>query len=100
MLAPLAPHLAEELWQMLGSRTSVVWGTFPTADRSLLVEDEVELPVQINGKVRARLRVPADASHTAIEAAALADDSVLAALAGRPVKKTVVVPGRMVSLVV
>jgi leucyl-tRNA synthetase len=100
MLAPLAPHLAEELWHLLGGSSSVVWSPFPTADAALLVEDEVEIPVQINGKVRARVRVPADASTEAIEAAVMADPAVVAALADRAVRKTVVVPGRMVSLVV
>ncbi len=99
MLAPLAPHVAEELWHLLGHETTVVWAPFPKADASLLVDDEVELPVQINGKVRARIRVPSDASSEAIEAAALADPAVIAALDDRAIRKTVVVPGKMVSLV-
>jgi leucyl-tRNA synthetase len=100
MLAPLAPHVAEELWKELGNRSSVVWQTFPTADASLLVEESVELPVQVNGKVKARIRVPADASEEALAAAALADAAVQSALAGRPVKKQIVVAGKMISLVV
>jgi leucyl-tRNA synthetase len=100
MLAPLAPHIAEELWQELGNETSVVWQPFPVADTSLLVEDEVELPVQVNGKVKGRIRVAADASEEALVAAALADAAVQAAIADRPIRKQIVVPGKMVSLVV
>ncbi len=100
MLAPLAPHVAEELWARLGHDTSVVWAPFPVADPALLVDDEVELPVQVAGKVRARVRVAADAGDAAVEAAVLADPGVQAALAGRPVRRAVVVPGRLVNLVV
>jgi leucyl-tRNA synthetase len=100
MLSPLAPHIAEELWKELGNASSVVWQPFPTADASLLVEESVELPVQVNGKVKARITVPADASEDALAAAALADAGVQAALAGRPVKKQIVVAGKMISLVV
>ncbi|MBW3642228.1 MAG: class I tRNA ligase family protein, partial [Actinobacteria bacterium] len=100
MLSPLAPHVAEELWARLGHDTSVVWAAFPVADPQLLVDDEVELPVQVGGKVRARVRVPADADAAAVEAAVLADPGVQAALAGRPVRRAVVVPGRLVNLVV
>ncbi|MGI8758155.1 MAG: leucine--tRNA ligase [Acidimicrobiales bacterium] len=100
MLAPLAPHVAEELWARLGHTTSVVWASFPMADADLLVDDEVELPVQVAGKVRAHVRVPAGADEAAIEAAVLADAAVQAALASRPVRRAVVVPGRLVNLVV
>jgi leucyl-tRNA synthetase len=100
MLAPLAPHVAEELWHNMGNESTVVWMAFPKADESLLVESTVELPVQINGKVRGRITVATDASSGDVEAAALADPGVVAALDGRDVKKVVVVPGRMVSLVV
>ncbi len=100
MLSPLAPHVAEELWARLGHDTSVVWAAFPVADPQLLVDDEVELPVQVGGKVRARVRVAADADAAAVEAAVLADPGVQAALAGRPVRRAVVVPGRLVNLVV
>ena len=100
MVAPLAPHVAEELWHQLGHEDTVVWSSFPVADPALLVEDEIEIPVQLNGKVKSRIRIPADASQEVVEAAALADDAVRAALAGREPKRVVVVPGRMVSLVV
>jgi leucyl-tRNA synthetase len=100
MLSPLAPHMAEELWSKLGHRDSVVWATFPSADPALLVDDEVELPVQIAGKVRARIRVASDADAVTLETAALADPAVQAAIAGRPVQRVVVVPGRLVNVVV
>ncbi|MBW3610919.1 MAG: leucine--tRNA ligase [Actinobacteria bacterium] len=100
MLAPLAPHMAEELWARLGHTDSLVWAAFPEADPTLLVVDEVELPVQVAGKVRARVRVAADAEVAAIEAAVLADPAVVQALAGREVRRVVVVPGRLVNLVV
>jgi leucyl-tRNA synthetase len=100
MIAPLAPHLAEELWQRLGHRTSLAHGPFPVADPSYLVEDTVEYPVQVNGKVRGRITVAADADADALEQAALADDKVQAFLAGASPKKVIVVAGRLVNLVV
>jgi leucyl-tRNA synthetase len=100
MLAPLAPHLAEELWQRLGNAASLAHGPFPVADRSYLVEDTVEYPVQVNGKVRGHITVPSDASADAVEAAAVADEKVQAFLAGATPKKAIVVAGRLVNLVV
>jgi leucyl-tRNA synthetase len=100
MVAPLAPHLAEELWQRLGSATSLAHGPFPVADPAYLVEDTVEYPVQVNGKVRGRITVPADADADAVEAAALADEKVRTSLAGATPKKVIVVAGRLVNLVV
>ncbi|MBX7433715.1 leucine--tRNA ligase [Mycobacterium sp. Y57] len=100
MVAPLAPHLAEELWSRLGHGVSLAHGPFPVADERYLVEDTVEYPVQVNGKVRGRVTVPADAAADAVEAAALADDKVLAFLDGRSPKKVIVVAGRLVNVVV
>jgi leucyl-tRNA synthetase len=100
MLAPLAPHLAEELWQRLGNTKSLAHGPFPLADPAYLMEDNVEYPVQVNGKVRARITVPADANADDLEAAALADEKVQAFLAGATPKKVIVVAGRLVNLVV
>ena len=100
MVAPLAPHLAEELWQRLGHEGSLAHGPFPVADPAYLVEDTVEYPVQVNGKVRGRITVPADADKTAVEQLARADEKVLAFLAGAEPKKVIVVPGRLVNLVV
>jgi leucyl-tRNA synthetase len=100
MLAPLAPHIAEELWSRLGGDGSVVWTDFPEADPDLLTDDQIEIPVQVAGKVRARVLVPADADAAAIEAVALADPAVVTALDGRTPQRVVVVPGRMVNIVV
>ncbi|MCV7224722.1 leucine--tRNA ligase [Mycolicibacterium komossense] len=100
MLAPLAPHLAEELWHRLGHDASLAHGPFPIADPAYLVEDTVEYPVQVNGKVRGRIAVAADAGADAVEAAALADEKVQASLAGKTPKKVIVIPGKMVNLVV
>ena len=99
MLAPLAPHLAEELWRMLGHDTTITYAPFPVADPALLVAETVEVPVQVNGKVRSRIVVAADADQAATEAAALADPKVQAALGGNAPKKVIVVPGRMVNIV-
>ena len=99
MLAPLAPHLGEELWAKLGHETSLAYEPFPVADPTLLVDDMVELPVQVNGKVRARITVAADAANDVIEAAALAEENVARTLDGAAPKKVIVVPGRMVNIV-
>ncbi|MFI6398139.1 leucine--tRNA ligase [Rhodococcus coprophilus] len=99
MLAPVAPHLAEELWSRLGHTESLAHGPFPTADEKWLVEDTVEYPIQVNGKVRSRITVPADAKPDAIEAAALADEKIVEMLAGAAPRKVIVVPGKMVNVV-
>ena len=100
MLAPLAPHLAEELWSRLGHSTSLAHGPFPEVDTAYLVADTVEYPVQVNGKVRGRIVVAADADKEALEAAALADEKVQGFLAGATPRKVIVVAGRLVNLVV
>lgn len=100
MLAPLAPHMAEELWLRLGHQTSLAHGPFPVADPAYLVDDTVEYPVQVNGKVRGRVLVAADADQDTLKAAALADEKVQAFLAGANPRKVIVVPGRLVNLVV
>lgn len=99
MLAPLAPHIAEELWERLGHNASLAHGPFPAADPALLVADSVEYPIQVKGKVRSRIQVPADADSAAIEAAALADEKVIALLEGQAPRKIIVVPGKMVNIV-
>ncbi len=99
MLAPVAPHLAEELWSRLGHTESLAHGPFPVADEKWLVEDTVEYPIQVNGKVRSRITVPADAAREAIEAAALADEKIAALLEGAAPRKVIVVPGKMVNVV-
>jgi leucyl-tRNA synthetase len=100
MVAPFAPHLAEQLWQLLGHDGSLAYQPFPVADPRWLTAASVVYPVQINGKVRGRVEVAPDAAADVVEAAALADEKVTAALAGRTPRKVIVVPGRMVSVVV
>ena len=100
MLAPLVPHVAEEVWERLGHTATIAYEDFPEADPALLVDDEVEVPVQVNGKVRARVRVAGGADDIAHEAAARADERIAALLDGVTVRKVVVVPGRMVNFVV
>jgi leucyl-tRNA synthetase len=100
MMAPLTPHVAEELWSRLGHEASLAYGPFPVADEQYLVADTVEYPIQINGKVRSRVTVPADAAREQVEAAALGEEKVVAALDGRAPRKVIVVPGRLVNLVV
>jgi leucyl-tRNA synthetase len=100
LLAPVAPHIAEELWSRLGHDTSLAYEPFPVADPAWLVDDTVELPVSVNGKVRSRVTVPADADAAALEAAARADDKVAALLEGATVRKVIAVPGKMVNFVV
>jgi len=100
MVAPVAPHIAEELWKRLGHTTTVAFEAFPEFDEKWLVDDEIELPVQINGKVRARVMVPADAPQEAVVARVLEEPRVAAAVEGKTLVKQIVVPGRMVNLVV
>jgi len=101
LLAPFAPHMCEELWSaVLGEPGSVHRSAWPTFDPDALVSDEIELPVQVNGKVRDRVTVAADAAEDDIVAAALALPNVIAHTEGKTVRKVVVVPGKLVSVVV
>ncbi len=100
MVSPLAPHIAEELWRTLGHADTITFEPFPVFDPAMLVEDTVEIPVQINGKVRARVDMPADASREDMEKLALDDARVASLTEGKKVVKVIVVPGRMVNLVV
>jgi leucyl-tRNA synthetase len=98
MLAPFAPHLAEELWSKLGHDETLAYAGFPVADPAQLKADSITYPVQVNGKVRERIEVAPEASEAEVRAAALA--AIADALAGRDPKKVIVVPGRLVSVVV
>jgi leucyl-tRNA synthetase len=100
LLAPFAPYLAAELWQQLGEEGAVLRAPWPVSDPELAKEDELEIPVQINGKLVQVVRVAADATPRAIEAAALAGEKVVLRTAGRSVVKVIVVPGKLVNLVV
>ncbi len=100
MLAPLAPHIGEELWSRLGHDESLAWVDFPVADEALLVDETIEVPVQVNGKLRSKIVVPADSDAEALEAAARADARIVAVLDGRETRRVVAVPGRLVNFVV
>ncbi len=100
LLAPMAPHLAEELWSRLGHQTSVHAAAWPEYDEAALVEREIEIAVQVNGKVRGRMMIGADWEPARIEQAALAHEALSTYLAGRSVKKVVVIPSRLVNVVV
>jgi len=100
LIAPLVPHIAEELWQRLGHTGTVTTVGFPEADQALLADDTCEYPIQINGKVRSRIEVAADLDAAEIERLALADERVRAALDGAEPRKVIVVPGRMINLVI
>jgi leucyl-tRNA synthetase len=100
LLSPFAPHVAEELWRVLGHDQTLAYEPWPEYDERLTKEDTIEVPVQIRGKLRSRIRVPAGASKEDLEAAAKADDRIAQLLAGKKIVKTIVVPGRMVNFVV
>ena len=99
MLAPIAPHMGEELWQRLGHEQTLAYEPWPIFDEALLVEDEVEYPVQVNGKVRGRVTVAANADDQAIEAEAMQVDTVKHAIGEKTVRKVIVIRGRMVNIV-
>ncbi len=99
MLAPLAPHLAEELWQRMGHDDTLAYEPWPTYDEQYLVEETVELAVQVMGKVRGRITVAADADRAAVEAAARNDENVAAHLEGKTIRKVIVIPGKLVNIV-
>jgi leucyl-tRNA synthetase len=99
LFAPMMPHLAEESWAALAHDTLVAQAPWPAVERALLIEDTITLPVQINGKKRAEVTVPRDAGNAETEAAVLALDAVQKALDGKPPKKVIIVPKRIVNVV-
>ncbi|MEM7597858.1 MAG: leucine--tRNA ligase [Pseudomonadota bacterium] len=100
LMAPMTPHLSEELWEMLGHDGLVATAPWPVADEAMLVDDTVTMPIQINGKRRAEISVPKDMDKAEVEKVALAEDAVIRALDGATPKKIIVVPGRIVNVVV
>jgi leucyl-tRNA synthetase len=100
LLAPFAPHIAEELWQALGHTESLAHEPWPEFNPAFAKEDTVEIPVQINGKVRSKITVAADADAATIEAAARADVRISELLAGKQIVKPITVPGRLINFVV
>ena len=100
LIAPFAPYAAEELWSLLGHAGPVFKQSWPEFDEALAREELLEIPVQVNGKLRGRITVPHETSKEDLEKAALADEKVQAAIAGKTVVKVIVVPGKLVNLVV
>jgi leucyl-tRNA synthetase len=100
MMAPITPHIAEELWTQLGKPYSIHTQPWPTVDEAATKEDSIELPVQINGKVRDRITVPAEATEDEIKSAALASEVVQKFLEGKEPRKVIVANRRLVSIVV
>lgn len=100
LLSPIVPHICHALWQRLGHDEPLIYAAWPEVDESALEQDSIELVVQVNGKLRGRINVAADTERDAIEKAALADENVQRFVAGRDVRKIIVVPGRLVNVVV
>jgi leucyl-tRNA synthetase len=100
LLAPFAPHLAHELWEMLGEKTNLLRAPWPKYDPAVAKEEEIEIPVQVNGKLRGVIVVPADSSETVIREHALSNEKVKAAMAGKQLVKVIVVPGKLANIVV
>ena len=99
MLGPLVPHIAEELWKRLGNSGSIVHARFPEADAAFLTDESIELPVQVNGKVRSRIVVASDATETALQEAALSDHRIQELLSGTEIRKVIVIPKKLVNIV-
>ena len=99
LLAPIAPHIGEELWSILGKEDGISYVAWPTFDESVLVEDEVEIVLQINGKVRAKVQVSAKATREELEAIAMANDTVKENIEGKTIRKVIAVPGKLVNIV-
>ncbi|MFA1714893.1 leucine--tRNA ligase [Peribacillus frigoritolerans] len=99
LLAPVAPHIAEELWSKLGHSESITYGTWPAFDEAKLVDNEVEIVIQINGKVKAKLMVPTDTTREKLEEIAMGDDSIKEQIDGKTIRKVIAVPGKLVNIV-
>ena len=100
LLSPFAPHVAEELWEVLGHPETLAYEPWPAFDESKIAESTIEIPVQVNGKLRAKLSVPADIDKATLQSTAEANPDVQKQLAGKNVVKVIVIPGRMVNFVV
>jgi leucyl-tRNA synthetase len=100
LMAPMTPHLAEEIWALLGGEGLVIDAAWPVADPAMLVDDTVTMPIQINGKRRAEISVAKDMPKEEVEKLALANDAVIKALDGNSPRKLIVVPGRIINVVI
>jgi leucyl-tRNA synthetase len=99
LLSPVCPHIAEELWEKLGHENTIAYEAWPAYDEAKLVDDEVEIVIQINGKVKAKLMVPADATREKLEEIAMGDDKIKEQIDGKTVRKVIAVPGKLVNIV-
>lgn len=99
LIAPVAPHIAEEIWSKLGHSESITYGTWPAFDEAKLVDNEVEIVIQINGKVKAKLMVPTDTTREKLEEIAMGDDSIKEQIDGKTIRKVIAVPGKLVNIV-
>ena len=99
VLSPIAPHICEELWQAIGHTALLIEQPWPAHDPSALVTDEVEIVIQVCGKLRGKLSVARDASNEDVERAALAEANVLKHIEGKTIRKVIVVPGKLVNVV-
>jgi leucyl-tRNA synthetase len=100
LLAPMAPYMAHELWEMAGETSNLLKAAWPKYDAALAAEDEIEIPVQVNGKLRSLIVVPAGADEAQIREAAMGNEKVKAAIQGKQIVKRIVVPGKLVNIVV
>ena len=99
MLSPIVPHITQQLWYELGHDEMLANKPWPEYDESALVRDEIELVVQVNGKLRSKINVSADADNEAIEQSAMADEKIRTNIEGKTIRKVIVVPGRLVNIV-
>ena len=100
LIAPLVPHVAEELWEMLGNDTSIVYSPFPVPDPTFLVSETIEIPIQINGKLKSKITVPSDLSSSDLRNAALADEKIASIISDTEIKKEIIVDGKLVNFVI
>jgi leucyl-tRNA synthetase len=99
MLAPIAPFIAEELWERMGNKESISLASWPVYDETELVEDEIEVIFQVNGKLKARVNVPNNATKEELEALAYENEQVKSAIEGKTVRKVIAVPNKLVNIV-
>ncbi|MCM3587940.1 leucine--tRNA ligase [Mesobacillus maritimus] len=99
LLAPICPHISEELWEKLGHKETISYAAWPAYDEAKLVDDEIEIVIQINGKIKAKMKVPADATRETLEQIAMGTDSVKEQIDGKTVRKVIAVPGKLVNIV-
>ena len=100
LLAPCAPHFSEEIWEMLGNKSSIFYTSYPTVDEKALVKDEVEVAIQVNSKIKTKMNIPSGISEDEIKALLLKDEKIIAETQGKQIKKIIIVPNRLVNIIV